>query len=184
MRQCVWCGASCFGIAVCFGMGVVVLLTGCQQPQPPIAAEPPRTQVAVAPQTAGQRFLWEHYQELLRFKDKAKFHVAGFELNSPYYAFRQDLWQRRSDPAFSLRERIAVVSLLNLADEYWRTKGEETAYTQLTRERIQTAFLPESEGVALTRHAELADDATYHRTALVQHAKSAAARTRRTTADR
>ena len=75
--------------------------------------------------------------ELMKFKDEAKFHQVGFGQCCKYYKWLQKVQSLRNNDSLGAMEKAAVGYLEMMGREYMKTKGKENDYTKFCKQMIK-----------------------------------------------
>lgn len=86
------------------------------------------------------------YNKLMSFKDSPDFHLYGFGEGSKYRGWYVAAHNFTKDDDLHLMHTYGFVSgdLLNLGQEYMKSKGQETEYTRSMREELEQIFSSET----------------------------------------
>ena len=119
--------------------------------------------------TPGQRFVQDHLDRLLAFKDNPSFHEVGFAVAFRFGRWHHSLLDHHSDPRFTREEGEAVGHLIQLGFHYMHEKGAENHYSRWAREQIK--ILISEEKMTLLQQTDTGD---YQPSSTAQkvHAKS------------
>ena len=131
-------------VAICICYAIVLSVTDSnKQQESPIAEQTPTTKIINTEDDAVFKRLKTLYGKLLEFKGDKSFHLYGFGEGSEYNGWFKAAHNFTKEDDQHLMRTYGVVSgdLLMLAQEYIKSKGKETEYSENMCKQFDNIFV-------------------------------------------
>ena len=137
----IWSVGVYVAICICYAIVSAVTDTNKQQ-DPPVAEQTSIIKTINTEDDASFMRLKMLYGKLLEFKDDKAFHLYGFGEGGDYNGWFKAAHNFTKDDDKHLIRTYGIVSgdLLMLAQEYIKSKGKETEYSQNMRKQFEDIF--------------------------------------------